>query len=625
MLEPQDRRLLLDSLRPPLGYRLDQAVGTTFTLDLVALLTAPLAFTLFDIEQDDGGRPSADPLALLKATRDHADAITVFCQAGHIGVPPENQLLYSQLEDVVVETTAPGGGVFHPKVWVLRYVTSGGPVRYRLLCLSRNLTFDRSWDICLRLDGELRRRKNAYASNHPLGDFIAALPGLALRSIARTRKEAIAQIAEEVRRVEFDFPEGFEELGFHPIGIPRYQGSPFTGDMRRIMVVSPFVDRAGLGSVLRVSDGADHILVSRTESLAKLGGADELDDFELKVLDEAAEAELEAAARADEEETNLEQTLDGVLCGLHAKLFVTDAGSDARVWLGSANATEAALKRNVEFLVELAGRNSSCGVEALLHGPATGVPGFGDLLVDYETEEEGETDDVAEELSREAERLQSFLAELRMVARADGPDSEGRYALLLSRAGRTRADLPQGASLRTWLITQAPAHARQLDLRETDEMARLEGLEIEQLTTFVAFELELQRDGRKHRSRFVLNLPLLGAPRGRHEEVLRSLLREKDGLRQYLLFVLAEAEGVESLSSEALAGFAGRDGKTGPNHATLQPPLLEPLVRTLARDPQKLSQIARLLDDIGDDEEIEQLLPGFREIWDPVWAARGRR
>ncbi len=37
---------------------------TTFTLDLVALLTAPLAFTMFDW-QDADGRPQADPLALL--------------------------------------------------------------------------------------------------------------------------------------------------------------------------------------------------------------------------------------------------------------------------------------------------------------------------------------------------------------------------------------------------------------------------------------------------------------------------------------------------------------------------------------------------------------------------------
>jgi hypothetical protein len=49
-------------------------------------------------------------------------------------------------------------------------------------------------------------------------------------------------------------------------------------------------------------------------------------------------------------------------------------------------------------------------------------------------------------------------------------------------------------------------------------------------------------------------------------------------------------------------------------------------VRTLARDPQKLSQIARLLNDLGDDGNLDELLPdGFREVWEPIWAARGGR
>ena len=78
MLAPRERRLLLDALRPPPGHRLDRAVGTSFSLDLLALLTAPLAFTFFDWE-DDEGAPTADPLALLEAVRRHADRITLFC------------------------------------------------------------------------------------------------------------------------------------------------------------------------------------------------------------------------------------------------------------------------------------------------------------------------------------------------------------------------------------------------------------------------------------------------------------------------------------------------------------------------------------------------------------------
>src|SRR5262249_24121953 len=60
VLDPRGRQLLLSSLRPPEGFRFDCAVGTTFSLDLVALLTTPLAFAMFDW-QDDQGRLAADP------------------------------------------------------------------------------------------------------------------------------------------------------------------------------------------------------------------------------------------------------------------------------------------------------------------------------------------------------------------------------------------------------------------------------------------------------------------------------------------------------------------------------------------------------------------------------------
>ena len=66
MLDPTDRSLLFESLRPPIGYSLDRAVGTTYSLDLLTLLAAPLAFTLFDWEDKEGG-PMMDPLALLEA------------------------------------------------------------------------------------------------------------------------------------------------------------------------------------------------------------------------------------------------------------------------------------------------------------------------------------------------------------------------------------------------------------------------------------------------------------------------------------------------------------------------------------------------------------------------------
>jgi len=156
MLDPQDRTLLRDVLRPPAGFTLDRALLTTFSLDLTALLTVPVAFTVFQL-QDERRNLAADPLALLESLRRFARKMTVFCQGGQIYIPKQGQLLLSYLETSVIEVTSPAGGVFHPKLAVLRYVdetslTPHDSPSHRplsVLCSSRNLTFDRSWDTML--------------------------------------------------------------------------------------------------------------------------------------------------------------------------------------------------------------------------------------------------------------------------------------------------------------------------------------------------------------------------------------------------------------------------------------------------------------------------------------------
>lgn len=189
MLGTRERALLLENLRPPGGYRLRRAVGTSFTLDLMALLTAPLAFTFFDAHDEDGV-PLADPVALLEALRRHAEKVTLFCQAGAIGVPRPDQTLLAYLEGSVIEVEPERqGGIFHPKVWVLNFVSGEGLAVYRVLCLSRNLTFARAWDTCLHLEGVFTEEGD-YPQNKPFADLLLELPGLAIRrpdpSCART-------------------------------------------------------------------------------------------------------------------------------------------------------------------------------------------------------------------------------------------------------------------------------------------------------------------------------------------------------------------------------------------------------------------------------------------------------
>ena len=110
MLQPDERALLIDALRPPAGMRLDYAAGTTFSLDLEALLIAPVTFALFDarVAEGEGG---TDPRSILEAVRRHAANIDLFCQGRSDsraqGVPADHRLSGTIGSCLHRETTPP--------------------------------------------------------------------------------------------------------------------------------------------------------------------------------------------------------------------------------------------------------------------------------------------------------------------------------------------------------------------------------------------------------------------------------------------------------------------------------------------------------------------------------------
>ena len=155
MLGPDQRTLYTEALRPPAGYVFDEGRAATYTLNLTTVLAVPLHLVLQSAR--DPRELLKDSVALLEALRRVSSRLTVYCDSGRIHAPTSPNILYSLLEPVVVEVKAPRGGAFHPKFWILRFVPgddeSENPPILRVLVLSRNLTFDRSWDICLTLEG----------------------------------------------------------------------------------------------------------------------------------------------------------------------------------------------------------------------------------------------------------------------------------------------------------------------------------------------------------------------------------------------------------------------------------------------------------------------------------------
>jgi hypothetical protein len=209
MPEPDGRAALTEQLRPPTGFQLAHAVATTFTLDLTTALSVPLAFAAHRV------RDSRDPIAILDAVRRAADKIDVFAQAGQVFEPRGASDLFALLEPMIHPARAPQRNMlFHPKVWVLEY--AGGDARsYRMLCASRNLTNDRSWDLVVRLDGIAKDEPTEQSS--PLGAFVRALPGMSVQPLPEHRAARITELADAVANIEWEHPSDVRALRFHPL------------------------------------------------------------------------------------------------------------------------------------------------------------------------------------------------------------------------------------------------------------------------------------------------------------------------------------------------------------------------------------------------------------------------
>lgn len=613
MLEPDSRFLLLDALRPPAAFSLDQAVGTTFSLDLHSLLIVPLAFALFDADTREG-RP--DPIALLEAVRRHAARIDVFCQAGQIALPGgryERVLTYVEQS---VHQVVPDAAhhVFHPKVWVLRFRDGVGALRYRVLCLSRNLTFDRSWDTILLLEGVpvgTRRPQNG----RRLGDFVRALVDLRPHAVGGERRSAILGLADELTRVAFHPPEPFEEADFVPLGIRRYRRSslPLDGDQLRL-AVSPFLGTrlaAGFGSSSRVT------LVSRVESLDALPAAD-LDRFDAYTVSAEALGPLDDDAEAVEAPSELAAERAGCpLRGLHAKLYVAERGWHARVWTGSANATAAAFGGNVELLVELRGRRSKCGSDALLGGRGLS---FGTLLEPYQrTLDEPRATSTEDLLQERLDDLRHELAAARFTATAEA--STGGQTFRLRLDAQAPEDLPDAARGRVWPISLTDDRALPLSAA-LGGGADFGEVSLDAVTSFFAIELSLREGDITAAARFVINADLRGVPENRGDRLLSRLLESREKVLRYLLLLLA-ADGLAADGSGPVARLIEALDHTNGWKDAVTVPLLESLVRTLARDPDRLDHVARLFESLRSTEEGASLLPeGFEEIWKPIWETR---
>lgn len=639
MLAPDNRHLLMEALRPPPGMRLDVAVGTSFTLNLQAVLLAPVSFAVYGASV---GTVGADPVALLEAVRSHADRITIFAQAGAIAAPLAYQPTFAWLEDSVVPVRPPKGHLFHPKVWALRFTSADeanheedaeDATAHRLLVMSRNLTFDRSWDTVVVLDGVTSEADQP--ESEKAAEFIRSLAGTAVVDMSEERAVQVEDLANSVARVEWELPPGIDELRLWPMG----RGAPkpdLTGG--RSLVISPFITADGLAEL--APSGSDHLLISRPESMDGIG-ADALTQFsETFVLDSDALPEDDTDGPGDnagEDETppspEVSLLAHGVgrevepigagLVGLHAKAYIVERGRRTHLVTGSTNATGPGLNGGIEFLVELVAKRSKLSIDSVLGVAAEDGKDreatLRDMLAPYrptdpEPIESSELDKLSYKLESAVRRLAEVAFRIELTQQDDGSDYfRMRYC----------ADhIPPIAD--GTIVTIRPSSLR---AGASQPVEILEGpldadggtVSLVGMTSFLVLTATAKLEGERVSASTLVNAELIGAPSDRMSKLLSAQLTNKADVVRYLLFLLhdlgsdAEIEGV--LAAAGVKGFFGGEGGSG----DAQVPLFEAMLRCLVSGGSALTQVGKLLKDLKSTPESTEKIPdGLEDIYWPI-------
>jgi hypothetical protein len=464
----------------------------------------------------------------------------------------------------------------------------------------------------LVLNGELTDRKNSFSQNNPLGDFFKSLPELAKRPIPGHIQPIVNLIESEVRRVKFELPPGFDSVSFHPIGIGRYNSNPVSGKNDRLLIVSPFVSEHCISELARPLNG--NVLISRQEELEKLKPYSLKNFSKIYTLRQALLPE-------DEESLESGENLQDCLSGLHAKLYIADAGWNAHIWTGSANATDAAFNGNVEFLAELKGKKSRCGIATLLSADGD-KSGFIDLLQEYvPAEMESENDHIMQLLAERLNAARQYLSRADISVSLHQQGSGEIYSAVLRIEPASGYLLPPGLICRCWPITLKEQCAKELtfDFPETIEF---KGFSFEAITSFFVFEIYAKEEDKSSTIRFVLNLPIDGMPEGRREKLLYVLLKTAEDVLRFILLLLSGG-GIDDLIS-GLAVKTERGSATCQfgNHSIS---LFEVIMKALVKNPHQLEQLKRLIDDLKKTPEGQSLLPhGIEQIWEPIWTVYER-
>lgn len=586
MLKPTSDRLDYSKmLAPPYGYDTVFAVGTTYSLDFDALIGISIALGLS--ESIDSGLKD-NPIYLLEALQKTSDKVLIFCEGGQIKAPPNAHAIHILLEKMVFEIVLKNKKSFHPKFWLVKYENEQGESLYRCVVLSRNITFDRSWDVAVCIDGKVDGRLNGeYYKSRPISDFLQSLLKLAKRNeINRDKRKSLMGFADEILNVKFELnDQQFSDYDYFPIGIDGYDidYTELFNNYHELLVISPFLSDSTINDFNKqaLTNPNMNTLITRKSELAKLK-ANSATKFDIYVMKDLIVSGEEAISEGEIDEIfSSNQSQD-----IHAKVYLKTKYSDSELYIGSLNASHSACHGNVEFLLKLYGKRRNLNVDLLKK----------DLFGDNDKDNPFERTEIILDdatVILESENLEKIIKEIcRLKSSAKVVESDNKYSLEI-----VFEKLPEFNNV---IISPLLSKKEQV-LSNTVLFTELHML---QLSEFYIIEATNGDES----VRRVIKIKTDNIPTSRESALVNSIVKDKHGFVQYITFLLGDNYLLSMIENDSLE----KNGLLFGNGVQI-PALYEKMLKAAVHSPHKFDEIKRLMDLISDSSIIPE---GFKELYE---------
>ena len=599
MLNPNNDRLDYGQIiAPPADYKLDFAIGTTYSLDLDALVGACIALGLSEETDSDLMK---NPICLLEALRATGDKIALFCESGQIHLPNSVTSLYILLEKMVFPvTTASKRGLlkypsFHPKFWLIKYVNNKGEALYRVVVLSRNLTFDRSWDVSFCIDG----KKSNYETdkNNPVSDFVSYLiKQLPDTENASEKQKKMRSLLRELKHVEFSLDSReFYDFDFIPVGISNKYNSKqdalynlLEDSFHEVLIMSPFLSKGVIKDFNdrnKYIEHSEHVLITRASELGKLKPTD-CSNFEIYTMKDAV---IDGESLISEENASTQKQ------DIHAKIYMIMKYPNTYLYLGSLNASHNALNGNIEFMVKLHTKNRYLNLSKLkdsLFGTDEAECPF--QIANLNNAQE----DIADE------KMQMLDSVIKAVNRLNAS------AVIKENGELFDINLSFEPFESKYDITVSPLLSNKT--APLSENILFSSMELTQLSEFYKISVS---DGKQTVSRVIM-IPTENMPTDREKAVVSSVVNDRSCFYRYIAFLLGDNMVISVLESNDTANEA--TGTTKVNKPIPLPALYEKMLRTAATAPERFKEIEYLIKSVSADgvipEGFEELYNTFRKV-----------